>query len=158
MVDYPGHDRLRGHLNHFLPIAGAIVFVVDSVNLPKEIQNAAGFLYTLLTSTRIVENTTPIIVFCNKSDLETAKSVEFIKTELEVELYVVVRALFSLRKRSTKQRQTRRQMIDANEVFLGLESKDFTFDDAPVEVRFCRGSVLAGNIAELSGAVSGILQ
>lgn len=44
VIDLPGHQRLRYRLREFLPVARAIVFVVDSMDL--EIRaNAEYFLH-----------------------------------------------------------------------------------------------------------------
>lgn len=48
------------------------------------------FLFDLFTNKVINGRSTPILIACNKSEMVTAKQKEFIQTELEEELYVVV--------------------------------------------------------------------
>jgi GTP-binding protein EngB required for normal cell division len=46
------------------------------------------YLYDILTKATVVKKRVPVLIFCNKTDKVTAHSKEFIKKQLEKEVYV----------------------------------------------------------------------
>ena len=46
------------------------------------------YLYDILTKATVVKKRIPVLIFCNKTDKVTAHSKEFIKKQLEKEVYV----------------------------------------------------------------------
>jgi signal recognition particle receptor subunit beta len=47
------------------------------------------YLYDILTKATVVKKRVPVLIFCNKTDKVTAHSKEFIKKQLEKEVYVL---------------------------------------------------------------------
>ena len=45
------------------------------------------YLYDILTKASVVKKRVPVLIFCNKTDKVTAHSKEFIKKQLEEEMY-----------------------------------------------------------------------
>ncbi|XP_058835598.1 signal recognition particle receptor subunit beta [Topomyia yanbarensis] len=127
VVDIPGHERLRGtFFDQYKNFAKAIVFVVDSVTVQKDVRDVAYFLYTVLADK--ATNNLPCIVLCNKQDETLAKGDSVIKSLLEKEINVV---------RQTRKSQL--QSVDQNNtdsVFLGKPDKDFDFSQVSQTVKF----------------------
>ena len=46
------------------------------------------YMYDILTKATVVKKRIPVLIFCNKTDKVTAHSKEFIKKQLEKEVYV----------------------------------------------------------------------
>ena len=63
---------------------GVILFV-DSKNKPQ-LAEAAEMLYDMLNNENILEQRTPILIACNKQDLQFAKRATQIQTDMEKEL------------------------------------------------------------------------
>ncbi|KAG0046519.1 hypothetical protein BGZ83_008319 [Gryganskiella cystojenkinii] len=129
MVDIPGHERLRFKFTEFMPIARAIVFVVDSATVARQTRLLAEYLYDILANKFTQNEKLPILIACNKSDLLTAFKKERVQSLLEAEI--------------NKLRQTRTAALDTQDadgtdenVFLGFEGQDFTFQDLENDVEF----------------------
>ncbi|KAF9931551.1 hypothetical protein FBU30_009936 [Linnemannia zychae] len=128
MVDIPGHERLRFKFSEFMPIARAVVFVIDSATVPRQTRLLAEYLYDILSNKFTQEERIPVLIACNKSELLTAFKKERIQAALETEI--------------NKLRQTRTAALDTQDsegnesVFLGFEGKDFSFQDLENEVEF----------------------
>lgn len=85
LVDIPGHERLRGKFfDQYKNLSKAIVYVIDSVTVQKDIRDVADFLYTVLADKATVS--LPVIILCNKQDEELAKGEGIIKSLLEKEM------------------------------------------------------------------------
>ncbi|KAF8928363.1 hypothetical protein BGZ58_009701 [Dissophora ornata] len=128
IVDIPGHERLRFKFSEFMPIARAVVFVVDSSTASRQIRFLAEYLYDILGDKFAQDEKIPVLIACNKSDLLTSFKKERIQSLLEAEI--------------NKLRQTRTAALDTQDsegnenVFLGFEGKDFSFLDLENEVEF----------------------
>uniref|UniRef100_A0A182J8N6 Signal recognition particle receptor subunit beta n=1 Tax=Anopheles atroparvus TaxID=41427 RepID=A0A182J8N6_ANOAO len=128
VVDVPGHERLRGKFfDEYKNVAKAVVYLIDSVTVQKDIRDVADFLYTILADK--ATSKIPVIVLCNKQDETLAKSESAIKSMLEKEMNIV--------------RQTRRNQLksvdnsSSSEAFLGKSANvDFEFDQVGQRVRF----------------------
>lgn len=121
IVDLPGQERLRGkYFDQYKNSAKAIVYVVDSVTIQKEIRDVAEYLYTILSDPVVQKNSVPILILCNKQDQPLAKGGQVIKSLLEKEINLV---------RVTKSSQL--ESVDPsqgnNTVYLGKVGKDFEF-------------------------------
>lgn len=132
LIDIPGHERVRAkYFYNHKDNARAILFIIDSVNFPREIRDVADYMYDLLANRTIQRNKISILVACNKQDLTTAKSHNVIRTQLEKEL--------------NKLRQTRSADLlgiddysSSKNAFIGKQGKDFEFTHVhPVKVEFC---------------------
>ncbi|KAG0300707.1 hypothetical protein BGZ98_008961 [Dissophora globulifera] len=128
VVDVPGHERLRFKFSEFMPIARAVVFVVDSSTVSRQTRFLAEYLYDILSDRFAQSERIPILIACNKSDLLTSFKKERIQTLLEGEI--------------NKLRQTRSAALDTQDsegnenTFLGFEGKDFSFQDLENDVEF----------------------
>jgi len=132
LIDVPGHERVRNkYFHNNKDNARAILFLIDSVNFPREIRDVAECMYDLLANRTMQKNKVSVMVACNKQDVATAKSDKVIKAQLEKEL--------------NKLRHTRSAAllgIDDNSssknAFSGKQGKDFEFTHfSPIKVDFC---------------------
>ncbi|CAG2053094.1 unnamed protein product [Timema podura] len=133
VIDIPGHERQRTKfLDQYKPVARAIIFVVDSVSIQKEIRDVAEYLYTLLSDPVVSSNCPPFLVLCNKQDITMAKGIPVVKTLLEKEMNL-------LRKTKTSQLESTNETSN-NNTFLGKQGKEFEFSHlAPIRVEFAEG-------------------
>lgn len=112
VIDIPGNERLRGRFfDQYKNTAKAIVYVIDSVTVQKDIRDVAewvltdavtmgrkahsftnwffshlSYLYTILADEATAS--IPILIVCNKQDETLAKGSSVIKSLLEKELWV----------------------------------------------------------------------
>ncbi|CAG9786624.1 unnamed protein product [Diatraea saccharalis] len=121
LVDLPGQERLRNKFfDQYKNSAKAIIYVIDSVTIQKEIRDVAEYLYTILLDSVVRGNNPPLLILCNKQDQPLAKGSQVIKSLLEKEINLV---------RVTKSSQL--QSVDPsqsnNTIYLGKTGKDFEF-------------------------------
>lgn len=119
VIDIPGHERLRNRfVDQYKRTAKGIVYVVDSVNVQKDIRDVAEWVFKPLviereTSARLAmprgsmqfllrmdssflytlladpaTSSVPFLIACNKQDETLAKGSSVIRPLLEKELYV----------------------------------------------------------------------
>lgn len=87
LLDIPGHHSMRHRLEDALKDAAAVVFLVDAVEVTPHRTEAADTLYEVLTHPSVQRVRTPILIACNKMDLEMeAHTVDFIRKTLEKQL------------------------------------------------------------------------
>ncbi|KAJ3013065.1 hypothetical protein HKX48_005934 [Thoreauomyces humboldtii] len=141
LIDLPGHEKLRFKYTEHIATTGAIVFVVDSTTIARELRPAAEYLYDLLSNRYAQRNEIPVLIFCNKAELLMALGVDKIKALLEGEM--------------DKLRTTRAAELQSlddekdhgsghhHEEYLGVEGQPFAFDQLVNDVRFAPGSVIA---------------
>ncbi|KAJ0176730.1 hypothetical protein K1T71_007909 [Dendrolimus kikuchii] len=139
IVDLPGQERLRNKFfDQYKNSAKAIVYVVDSVTIQKEIRDVAEYLYTILADPVVQSNCPPLLILCNKQDQPLAKGPQVIKSLLEKEINLV---------RITKSSQL--QSVDPaqtnNAAYLGKIGKDFEFSHLNCKVDVVEGSANAGD-------------
>lgn len=58
------------------------MYVVDASNVAKTIADSTEFLFRVLSDPVFHKNAVPVMVVCNKADMETAKSAAIIEREL----------------------------------------------------------------------------
>lgn len=135
VLDLPGHERLRQTLlEQHKNMARAIVFMIDSSTLQKEIKDVADYLYTVLSDSVISYNAPPVLIACNKQDLPVSKGAQLIRSQLEKEM----NTLRVTRSASLKQIES----TGNNNTFLGKRNKDFSFDDLkPFKIDFVECSL-----------------
>lgn len=138
IVDLPGQERLRNkYFDQYKNNAKAIVYVVDSVTIQKEIRDVAEYLYTILLDTVVQSYNPPLLILCNKQDQPMAKGSQVIKSLLEKEINLV---------RVTKSSQL--QSVDPsqsnNSTYLGKLGKDFEFSHIGSKVEFIECSANTG--------------
>ncbi|KAJ1655526.1 hypothetical protein IWQ61_004743 [Dispira simplex] len=136
LVDIPGNPRLRAQYRTKLNQARAIVFLVDSARVVRNVREVAAFLYELLTSPSVTEPAVPITVLCNKEDLLTAMPVDDIRKLLEDEL--------------DRLRVTQSAALDTHDgldesamahQYLGYEGQAFQFNQLANDIQFDSCSV-----------------
>lgn len=126
LVDIPGHERLRGKFfDQYKNLAKAVIFVVDSVTVQKEIRDVADFLYTILADKAVAN--LPVVILCNKQDETLAKGDAVIKSLLEKEINLVRQT------RTSQLQSVDPQSTDA--VYLGRPDKDFEFGQLSQKVQ-----------------------
>ncbi|XP_050666204.1 signal recognition particle receptor subunit beta [Leptidea sinapis] len=138
LVDLPGQERLRNkYFDQYKNNAKAIVYVIDSVTIQKEIRDVAEYLYTILVDPVIQSNCPALLVLCNKQDQPTAKGSLVIKSLLEKELNLV---------RITKSSQL--ESVDSTQTSnasIGKIGKDFEFSHLNCKVEFIECSANTGD-------------
>lgn len=135
LVDVPGHERLRGQvLDTFSSSTRALVFMVDSNTVSKQIRDVAECLHSILAQKIISKNSPPLLILCNKQDADLAKGSPAVQNLLEKEI--------------EKVRKTRSNQLagiegeDSGVVYIGKEGKTFEFKDLPADVQFEESSAL----------------
>jgi signal recognition particle receptor subunit beta len=87
LLDVPGHASHRPRLETALADAKAVVFVVDSADVSPHRTDAADCLYDILSNGFFAKRRLPLLVACNKSDLDMdAHSADFVRRTLERQL------------------------------------------------------------------------
>lgn len=139
IVDLPGQERLRNKFfDQYKNSAKAIVYVIDSVTIQKEIRDVAEYLYTLLSDPVVQSNSPALLILCNKQDQPLAKGSQVIKSLLEKEINLV---------RVTKSSQL--QSVDPsqsnNSTYIGKMGKDFEFSHLSCRVDIAESSANTGD-------------
>lgn len=131
LIDLPGHERVRGRfLEQYKSQARGILFVVDSVNFPREQRDVAEILFDILGDKYLSKSRLSILVVCNKQDLTMAKSQSVIKSQLEKEINTL-----RITRAAALQGQDGGSTTTA--VSVGKKGKDFDFSHVhPVKVEF----------------------
>lgn len=138
-VDMPGHERLRHKLEHHLNDARAIVFVVDAADITPSKVEAAEELFQVLTNTSVYKRRLPILLACNKMDLETqAHSIDFVRRTIEKQLEAMKKTQSAISKEAA-----------AKVALLGTEGKPFSLAAARNHVSVAAISALRGDIADV---------
>lgn len=135
LVDVPGSDRVRGQVvDKFSGSARAIVFVVDSNTVTKQVRDVAEYLHFLLTNKNIVNNSPPMLILCNKQDSGLAKGAGAVQGLLEKEIEKV---------RLTRSNQLAGTQTESRDhVFIGKQGKQFELSDLGCKVDFLESSAL----------------
>lgn len=90
LVDIPGHPRIRSQFREFIPLAKAVVFVVDSSTVARIGASVAEYLHEVLQTLSSLPPSAPtpaLLVLANKSDLLSSGTASArVRTVLEREL------------------------------------------------------------------------
>jgi small GTP-binding protein len=84
-IDIPGHYNFRSKINECVSTTKGIILVIDSKDKSK-FSEASEILYDVINNNSVLENRTPILIFCNKSDLQFSRKATQIEAELEKEI------------------------------------------------------------------------
>jgi len=138
IIDVPGNERVRTNWNKYASESTVVVFFINSVDFVAQSRQAAEYLYDVLTLPEMQKKKTPIIIFCNKCDLDTAKSVNTIRKGLEDQLQQLIEA----------------SAIDIDQRLSptydnGDEQEHFSFENTVCPVSFITGSARRGVYSEL---------
>jgi signal recognition particle receptor subunit beta len=147
LQDIPGHHSFRHKLESSLKDAAGIVFVLDAVEITPHKVEAAEMLYELLTNAALAKQRTPLLLACNKADLEEeAHSTEFIRKTLE-------RQLDAMRK--TKTAGIGKEASGG--VALGAADKPFSFQGLRSKVVIVECSAKMGQLDDVKAFIAGCL-
>ncbi|XP_058970678.2 signal recognition particle receptor subunit beta [Pocillopora verrucosa] len=135
LIDLPGHERVRSRfVEQYKSQTRGILFVVDSVNFPREARDVAEIMYDILGDKYLSKSTSSILVVCNKQDLTMAKSQSVIKSQLEKEINTL-----RVTRAAALQGQDGGPTNDA--AYVGKKGKDFEFSHVlPLTVEFAECS------------------
>lgn len=150
VIDLPGHERIRYKcLDKQKDSAMGIIYLLDAATITKGIRDATEFLFRILSDPTIYSNRTPVLVICNKQDMDKAKAAAVIERELAKEIGLL--------------RETHAGNLQGtdgstvNQIFLGKRDKDFSFADLKAPVDFCETSVLnEDNLDQVQAWISSI--
>lgn len=82
LTDVPGHYNFKAKLREqFLPGARAIVLVIDSKDKDR-LAEAADILYDVVSDIDLATTGVPVLVVCNKQDLQFSKRATQIERDL----------------------------------------------------------------------------
>mmetsp|Transcript_20990 Transcript_20990/g.45978 ORF Transcript_20990/g.45978 Transcript_20990/m.45978 type:complete len:258 (-) Transcript_20990:675-1448(-) len=138
-VDIPGHERLRVKRDQHLQETKAIVFLIDSVEITPHKVEAAEELFEVLTHPSVAKRRVPILLACNKMDLETqAHSVDFIKRTLEKQLDAMRKTRTSLSSEAA-----------AKAAVLGKAEKPLVLSQLRNPISVASISALKGDVSEV---------
>lgn len=145
MVDIPGHHSFRHRLEASLRDAAAVVFVVDAIEISPRRVEAAEMLYDVLNSPDFYKQRLPLLIACNKADLEEeAHTVEFIRKTLEKQLQDL---------RSSKSVGIGKDAATQSLV-LGPTDKTFSFKGLRSRVVLAECSAKTNQLADVSSFIS----
>lgn len=149
-IDFPGHPRLRHTLHSYLTMAKCIVFVVDGQRFTAQGRKDAELLFDILTDPFVADHGTPLLIFCNKSDVSNPAKIVTVQTRLEAELERARAANSStLQSAAVAADGSGNQGALAEEeerAQLGYENESFSFDHAPGPVTFASGSAATNDV------------
>ncbi|CAF3542351.1 unnamed protein product [Rotaria socialis] len=138
VIDIPGNLRIRQRdFNTNKSSAKAIIFVIDSTTIKEESKDVSDYLYDILHEKSFRQQRLPILIFCNKQDINNdVETVQSIRALLENEL--------------TMKRKTRASAVDVHQGKsdtiddigqLGKEKFEFN-DIKDIQITFVDGSAL----------------
>lgn len=140
LVDLPGHGRLAYLQAQFMPLAGVVVLVVDSVTVLRNMRPVAERLYDVATSSSDADELARVVVACNKQEMLGAADAKAVKRELMREVNEL---------RSTRAMQPRAAGADDDDdgadVMLGVDGEALTYEQMPTSVDFVECSALSGD-------------
>lgn len=141
-VDVPGHPRVRTpELAKHIPRARCVVFVIDATAFSTSARRDATLLHDVLVHQDVVKRATPVLIFCNKSDLTNAASPAAVKARLQAELE---RARIARNAGLTSVKGDKREEDEVAR--LGFDNTPFVFDHTFGPVSFAAGSALTKEV------------
>lgn len=83
-IDWCGHGSQKLRLQPHYEKAKAIIFVVDATDAASSsLSTIAQFLFAIFSELAITSRRVPILIACNKTDVDSAKTMTQIKAGLE---------------------------------------------------------------------------
>eukprot|EP01103_Thecamoeba_quadrilineata_P002519 TRINITY_DN1246_c0_g1_i1.p1 TRINITY_DN1246_c0_g1~~TRINITY_DN1246_c0_g1_i1.p1 ORF type:complete len:250 (-),score=48.60 TRINITY_DN1246_c0_g1_i1:159-812(-) len=140
IIDQPGFRQLRGQVDSLLPSARGVIFLIDSVEFPREANDVAEYIYYLLVHPEINKNGTKLHLVFNKSEMVTAMNESSILTELENRLLQI--------RESRKATGTSEQ--EEEEVTLGVEGQSLKLRDLPIPISWSHNSVKKREVEQIT--------
>ncbi|KAL0205236.1 hypothetical protein P9112_000543 [Eukaryota sp. TZLM1-RC] len=96
LLDFPGHERLRGALSTVLRRSIAIVFMIDGPNIEQTKSQTGRLLYEVLSNDDVVKRRIPVLIAVNKNDVIGGDNVDYVRSILETEITTHINAAASL--------------------------------------------------------------
>lgn len=161
-IDFPGHARLRPRLAHYMSAARGVIFVVDCspLTFSRTIREAADLLHDVLKHPTLSRDATPVLVFCNKADVPGAIAPADVKRRMEAELErtrkAKVAGLGSARNAMVMDNAAESSAYLRQDVLLGYENEEFSFEHLPNDVQFVSGSAKNCDVSSIVTFVSDI--
>lgn len=138
VIDVPGNLRIRQRdFNSEKASAKAIIFVIDSTTINKDSKDVSDYLYDILREKAFRQQRLPLLIFCNKQDLNNDnETIQSIRQLLENELTMKRKTRAS----SVAVHQGKAESTDD----IGRAGKDtFEFSDVKdLQIEFVEGSSL----------------
>jgi signal recognition particle receptor subunit beta len=138
IIDIPGNLRIRQRdFNTNKTSAKAMIFVLDSTTINEDSKDVSDYLYDILREKTFRQQRLPLLIFCNKQDLNNAnETIESIRHSLENEL--------------TLKRKTRASSVavhqgkgETNDDIGQIGKETFEFNDIKdIQIEFVNGSAL----------------
>lgn len=138
IIDVPGNLRIRQRdFNSEKSAAKAMIFVIDSAKINDESKDVSDYLYDILREKTFRQQRLPLLIFCNKQDLNNGnESIKSIRQLLEDEL--------------TLKRKTRASSVavhqgkaDSTDDIGRADKGTFEFSDVKdIRIEFAEGSAL----------------
>lgn len=153
-IDFPGHSRLRHELAKYITSAKCIIFVIDAQRFTAQARRDAELLYDVLTNPFVAKHGTPVLIFCNKSEMPNAAKVVMVQTRLEAELERARNANMSTLQSAGVGDQPEATSPEEQRAMLGFENEPFSFDHAPSSVTFAAGSAATGAVQPILNFVA----
>eukprot|EP01133_Synstelium_polycarpum_P001178 gene1178-1355_t len=142
LVDIPGHEKMKPSLPQHLAAAACVVYLIDSSTFMSNSTREAQALYDILVESNVYEKKIPMLIFCNKTDLDSSIAESDIQSTLE-------RELDDLRiTKGSAPTELGRDDGNHGDIYLGNEGETFQFDHLPNEVTFAKGSLLDEELPE----------
>ena len=138
VVDVPGHFHFRDQLVDSVEVAKAVVVLVDSKEKEK-FGETAEIIYEIINKVALLDRPVPVVVACNKQDLQFAKKATAVESELE-------REIEELRK---VKRATQQDEANAKIGYLEDLKKKFSFSDTHLPIQFIECSVKSEELTEV---------
>lgn len=145
-IDFPGHPRLRHTLPPYLTQAKCIVFVIDAQRFMAQARKDAELLYYILTDPNVAKQATPVLIFCNKSDVPNPAKTVAVQIRLEAELERAKAASTATLRSASVTDAVDPSEMDEKRAFLGFENEPFSFEHASSPVSFASGSARTGDV------------
>lgn len=147
-VDLPGHPRIRTEVMNKVKEATAIIFTIDSETILKLINDITNFLYDILSDPIIIQKKIPILIAITKTDIVGSRDIDFIQQELQKEIEFV---------RSNRLTSNYVEDGKSEQLFLGEEGKEFTFNQLINPISFVSCSVNHDDISQVNDFLTTIL-
>lgn len=133
VIDVPGYGKVRGAYKKYIDTTKRIIFLVSAAEVKKTIKDDASYLHDIIVNNK---NQVPMLIVCNKSDVNMSESEDVVRMMLEKELN-------KLRRRVAKPGEV---VSDEDLIMYGSTDEDFKFDQLEYPVMFTQASVKQNDI------------
>ena len=129
-VDVPGHFNFRERIQEVANgQVNAFILVVDSKDRTK-LAESSELLYDVINNLNILDRKVPILVACNKQDLQFSRKALIVQNEFEREIEEIRKV-----RRATQDDQDTDQQNVSKSGFLEQLNKPFKFNDAQLHAQ-----------------------